>query len=162
SSNLPDLPAHSLAIDPVTGFLFVGNDSGVFVSTDAGGTWSSFGTGLPNAQARELDLNSNTGVLSAGTHGRSMWQINLPGQRGGGGGGGGTGGFGPDRFEPNQTSDQATDLGTLSAGKTETFKDLTIATTPEGLPDYDWYRFSPAADGTFTATMTTRAGGPLE
>jgi photosystem II stability/assembly factor-like uncharacterized protein len=75
SSGLPDLPAYTLAIDPRTGGLYVGNDDGVYVSADQGGSWSRFGQGLPHAQVRELELNAHLQVLAAGTHGRGLWEI---------------------------------------------------------------------------------------
>jgi hypothetical protein len=80
---------------------------------------------------------------------------------GGGGGGGGSGGLGADRFEPNDTSDQATLFGVLLGS--QTFNNLTIATHPNGLQDYDWYRWSAGQSGTFTATIkyTTLDGGDL-
>jgi hypothetical protein len=68
-----------------------------------------------------------------------------------------------DRFEPNNSSDQATNFGVLPLNQTQTYNALTISDTPEGLPDYDWFRWSPAAAGTFTATVvTTTTGGSLE
>jgi photosystem II stability/assembly factor-like uncharacterized protein len=45
--SLPNVPATAVAIDPFnTNHLYAGCDLGVFVSTDAGGSWTSFNTGL--------------------------------------------------------------------------------------------------------------------
>jgi photosystem II stability/assembly factor-like uncharacterized protein len=83
TGNLPDTPMYSVELD-VRGFgigddrIWVGNDAGVFVSTNLGGTWSEFGTGLPNAQAKDLEYIPGIGVLAIGTHGRGMWQISVP------------------------------------------------------------------------------------
>ena len=73
SSNLPDLPAFSLAMG--MGTLFLGTDAGVYDSQDGGGSWDRLGDGLPNAQVKELALNSARGILAAGTHGRGMFEL---------------------------------------------------------------------------------------
>jgi hypothetical protein len=78
AAGLPDVPAWTVRKDPTTGYLFVGNDIGVYISKDEGASWSRLGTGLPRVQVLDLDLNSNLGILGAGTHGRSMWEIQLP------------------------------------------------------------------------------------
>jgi photosystem II stability/assembly factor-like uncharacterized protein len=78
SGDLPDLPTYSLALDPRTGTLYVGNDDGVYFSTDQGNTWSRFGAGLPHAQVREIELNTDLQILAAGTHGRGLWEILVP------------------------------------------------------------------------------------
>ena len=79
NSRLPDLPAYSIAVDTrfTPNVLYVGNDGGVYVSKDAGVTWSRFQTGLPNVQVVNLKLNTGLGVLAAATHGRGVWEIPL-------------------------------------------------------------------------------------
>ncbi len=69
--------------------------------------------------------------------------------------------FPDDRFEQNETSDRATQFGVLAAGTT-TYDDLTINIHANGLPDYDWYRWTAGQAGTFTATETNTQGGNLE
>jgi hypothetical protein len=67
----------------------------------------------------------------------------------------------PDPFEPNDSSDRATNFGTLSG--TENFVGLTIAQHANGLPDYDWYRWTAGQSGTFRATITySIPGGDLQ
>ncbi len=81
---------------------------------------------------------------------------------GGGGGGGGSGGTtGDDRFEFNDTSDQATNLGVLTTG-TQTTNDLTIINHANGLPDYDWYRYTAGATGTLTVSINYNSAGDLD
>ncbi len=165
SGNLPDLPTYALALDPTNNILYAGNDNGVFASNNGGASWSVFGTGLPNAQVRELEYNASLGILAAGTHGRSMWEIStVAGGGGGGGGGGGSGGGkggNETEPEPNQTSDTATNFGALSVGQTESTGE-SIGVLPDARNDYDWFRWSAAQAGTFTATETTTSGGNLE
>ena len=66
-------------VDPVTGIatLYVGTDVGVYASTNYGATWSKFGNGMPNVQVKDIVLNQALNTLSAGTYGRSMYQIFL-------------------------------------------------------------------------------------
>ena len=83
SGNLPDTPMYSVELDvrgpgPADDRIWVGNDAGVFASTNLGTTWSEFGAGLPNAQAKDLEYMPSIGVLAIGTHGRGMWQISVP------------------------------------------------------------------------------------
>ncbi len=79
SSNLPNQPARTLAIDPRTSpeTLYLGNQIGVYVSYNLGASWVRFGSGLPSVQVKELDLQLNGGVdiLGAGTYGRGLFEI---------------------------------------------------------------------------------------
>jgi hypothetical protein len=78
---LPNLPAYTLAIDPNNpATLYLGNDNGVWITnngTALSPTWFRFGTGLPNVQVHDLELNSTLQILAAGTHGRGMWEISI-------------------------------------------------------------------------------------
>ncbi len=81
---------------------------------------------------------------------------------GGGGTTGGAGGAGgaltDDRFEPNDTSDVATDMGAVSG--LESFGTLTITRHANGLFDQDWYKFSVPSGGVFDVNLTEiHAGG---
>jgi hypothetical protein len=65
-------------------------------------------------------------------------------------------------FQQNQTSDTAFDFGTLATGSTQNLssvagQQLQIITQPNGLPDYNWWRWEAGGSGTFTATITTTA-----
>lgn len=75
---LPDVPAHSIVIDPNNDQrLYVGTDIGVFVSTDAGANWARENTGFANVITEHLEYNAATGYLYAFTHGRSAWRVKL-------------------------------------------------------------------------------------
>ena len=69
------LPVWSLQIESTTGKLFIGADDGVYVSANGGTTWARFGTGFPNAQVFQIELNSTLHILGAATHGRGAWEI---------------------------------------------------------------------------------------
>lgn len=78
---LPDLPVHSLVVDPVfEGRLFLGTDLGVFVSLDGGESWAVENTGFANAVTETLALSENpdgSTDLFAFTHGRGAWRVRL-------------------------------------------------------------------------------------
>ncbi|MDD5543659.1 MAG: hypothetical protein PHX83_10845 [Acidobacteriia bacterium] len=75
SGNLPDIPTNALLIDPTNpNTLYVGTDIGIFRSTQGGGTWSSFNTGLPPVIVDAFTARPS-GVLQAGTYGRSVFEI---------------------------------------------------------------------------------------
>ena len=74
SGNLPDLPVNAVLIEPGTpDNIYIGTDLGAFVSTDAASTWSPFNDGLPLVAVFDLAINSTSGLLLAGTHGRGMF-----------------------------------------------------------------------------------------
>jgi photosystem II stability/assembly factor-like uncharacterized protein len=78
SSNLPDAPINGLAVDPNRpNVLFVGSDVGAYFSQDTGATWNVLGNNLPMVSVYDLKIHSTEDFLVAGTHGRSMYKINL-------------------------------------------------------------------------------------
>ncbi len=77
---LPDVPVHSLVIDPSnTARLYIGTDSGVFVTNNGGATWAVENTGFPNVITETLKLNVANGEtwLYAFAHGRGAWRVKL-------------------------------------------------------------------------------------
>ncbi len=57
--------------------LFVGTDVGAYVSGDRGETWQKFMTGLPNTPVHDLQIHPRDAELIAGTHGRSIWIVDI-------------------------------------------------------------------------------------
>src|SRR5262249_53478562 len=55
--------------------LYVGGDDGVYRTANTGVSWSRFGTGLPDAQVFQIELNPTLHLLGAATHGRGAWEI---------------------------------------------------------------------------------------
>lgn len=78
-SGLPNVPANSVAIDPRNSArIFVGNDIGVFVSHDNGDNFSAIMNGMPlGSVVTDLEIDDTPYVLTAGTYGRSAWQLSL-------------------------------------------------------------------------------------
>ncbi len=75
-TTLPDVPVHSLAVDPTnTSRLYIGTDVGVFVSTNGGSTWLVENTGFANVITEVLKVNGAN--LYAFTHGRGAARVAL-------------------------------------------------------------------------------------
>jgi hypothetical protein len=73
----PDF-VHVIREDPYNEkLLFVGTDVGAYVSTDRGGSWRKFMTGLPTVPVHDLRIHPREHELIAGTHGRSIWIVDI-------------------------------------------------------------------------------------
>jgi len=77
-TGLPNVPANSVAVDPLDGMsVFVGTDVGVFVRRD-GFDFTPLMNGLPlGAVVTDLEVDDDPHVLTAGTYGRGAWQLEL-------------------------------------------------------------------------------------
>jgi len=78
--NLPDIPVHSLAVDPTRRErLYLGTDLGVFVSLDNGASWSVENTGFAAAVTETVVIapGSRGPAVYAFTHGRGAWRAEL-------------------------------------------------------------------------------------
>lgn len=80
-NGLPDVPANSVAIDPLDGNrIFVATDVGVYESADGGDSFTPFSTGLPlGLVVVDLEISRTPHVLTAGTYGRGAWRVVLSG-----------------------------------------------------------------------------------
>lgn len=78
-AGLPDAPANSVAIDPVSpNRVFVGSDVGVFVSSNGGVSFVAAMDGLPlGSVVTDLEIDDEPYTLTAGTYGRGAWQMEL-------------------------------------------------------------------------------------
>jgi uncharacterized repeat protein (TIGR01451 family) len=64
-----------------------------------------------------------------------------------------------DIYDPNETSDKAYNFGTISTGTNFALNtNLPISNSKQGLPEYDWFRWTAGSAGTFTATETLVSG----
>ncbi len=143
SSNLPDVPGVSIVLDPTRpGTIYLGTDTGVYRSSNDGQQWIPFNDGMPFVTVVDLVLSKDGRYLFAGTHGRSVFRIDL---------GGGT--------QPTATS-TPTSSATPTAGTTpgggesriylpSTLKQNAVATSTPTT--------SPTATATATATATRTA-----
>jgi hypothetical protein len=79
SGDLPDLPANSIAFDPLSpGTLFAGTDIGVFYTSDRGATWNRLERGMPTTPVFMLRYHAASRSLVAATHGRGIFRLRLP------------------------------------------------------------------------------------
>jgi photosystem II stability/assembly factor-like uncharacterized protein len=80
SGLLPDIPATALLVDPlIPNTVYLGTDLGVYLSTDAGGSWSAFGDGLPEAVlVSDLSFTASNRTLRVVTHGNGVFERRLP------------------------------------------------------------------------------------
>lgn len=74
-TGLPDVPTNAILIDPSnTNTIYVGNDLGVYISTNAGATWYDFNDGMWDAtQIMDLVLVPGN-LIRAATHGKGVFE----------------------------------------------------------------------------------------
>lgn len=82
---LPDVPVNTLVVHPDDEKkIFIGTDIGVFATYNGGESWFPFGVGFPSTMAIKLEFymppipTSGKATLRCGTHGRSIWEIDVP------------------------------------------------------------------------------------
>jgi hypothetical protein len=75
--NLGDQPITGIALDSMTGDLFVSTDFGVDMLKSGGSQWVPAAGSLPPVAVYGLTIDSNARVLYAATHGRSAWSLSL-------------------------------------------------------------------------------------
>jgi photosystem II stability/assembly factor-like uncharacterized protein len=84
ATGIPNIPVSALAINPDdANHIFAGTDIGVYHSTDAGANWLPLGSGMPAVPVFGLSFNGpdnpgGKGPLRAATHGRGIWEIDIP------------------------------------------------------------------------------------
>ena len=77
-ASLLDVHTNTIAADPANpSHLYVGADIGIWRSTDAGMTWSTFSSGLPDAAVLDLALHPRARLLRAATFGRGVYECRL-------------------------------------------------------------------------------------
>lgn len=78
AGNLPMESVNVIQEDPdYPHILYVGTDLGVYISGEGGGIWHSLSTNLPTTPVHDLDVHPRDGKLVIGTHGRSVWVLDL-------------------------------------------------------------------------------------
>jgi photosystem II stability/assembly factor-like uncharacterized protein len=75
-TGLPDVPTSSVIIDPsATNHVYVGNDIGVYLSTNGGTNWQEFQSGMTGAAiVIDLSISESNKKIRAITHGRGNYQ----------------------------------------------------------------------------------------
>ena len=78
NGKLPNVPHHAVTIQSDRpSNIYLGNDVGVFASTDSGATWRRLTRNLPNVPVVDLVYHAGAKALTAATYGRSIWRIQL-------------------------------------------------------------------------------------
>jgi photosystem II stability/assembly factor-like uncharacterized protein len=79
SGSLPDIPTNAVIVDPLfPDHVYVGNDFGVYLSTDGGTTWESYSEGLPTVvMVFDLKISPLDRKLRVATHGNGAYQRDL-------------------------------------------------------------------------------------
>ena len=77
--DLPDVPTSAVEIDPDNyRHIYVGNDFGVYVSTDYGSTWKELKDGMPTAAlVMDLTVSPSNNKIRATTHGNGVYERTL-------------------------------------------------------------------------------------
>jgi len=78
TGSLPDVPTQCVMIDPVyPNNIYVGNDLGVYASTNSGTTWGEYRTGMPYSIVFDLAYVPVSRKIRALTHGNGIWERKL-------------------------------------------------------------------------------------
>ncbi|MCP4216928.1 MAG: hypothetical protein GY765_19920 [bacterium] len=77
SGSLVNIPVNCLAIDPLSGGIYLGTDLGVFYAGAADGNWVAYDNGLPNVIVNDIELHLNSGKIRIATYGRGLWEAPL-------------------------------------------------------------------------------------
>lgn len=78
AANLPGESVNVIREDPTRpGILYLGTDLGAYASIDDGEEWQSLGNGLPTTAVHDLFVHAREGDLIAGTHGRSVFVLDV-------------------------------------------------------------------------------------
>ncbi|NUO82997.1 T9SS type A sorting domain-containing protein, partial [candidate division KSB1 bacterium] len=75
-ADLPDVPSSAVTVDPLfPEHIYFGNDLGVYVSVNGGGTWQEWREGLPTAVlVMDLTISPRNRKLRVATHGNGVWE----------------------------------------------------------------------------------------
>ena len=74
--NIPSGSINVIREDPaVANLLYVGNDIGVYVSTNGGQRWNVLGAGLPTQQVSDLQIQAKDSMIVISTYGRGMFAM---------------------------------------------------------------------------------------
>jgi photosystem II stability/assembly factor-like uncharacterized protein len=76
AGGIPLGPVNVIREDPKSSsILYLGTDSGVFISRDAGKNWHILGGNLPAVYVHDLIIHPRDNIIVIATHGRGMWAL---------------------------------------------------------------------------------------
>lgn len=79
SSDLPDVIINKILYQQAANSttLFVATNIGVYYTIDDGQKWTKLGSGLPNVDVKDIEINYTAEKLVAATFGRGLWSIDI-------------------------------------------------------------------------------------
>ena len=78
ATGIPGGPINVIKEDPkIGGILYVGTDTGAYVSLDDGAQWHTLPAELPNTFVQDMVVHPRDDILVIATHGRGMWALDL-------------------------------------------------------------------------------------
>lgn len=79
TANLPEFGSTRVLREDVSNpnLLYTGTEFGVHVSLDRGLSWTRFNNNLPTVRVDEIAVHPSSGDIVAGTHGRSIWIVEV-------------------------------------------------------------------------------------
>lgn len=79
-NGLPNVPTNCIAIHPNKhDEIYLGNDLGVYYSSNAGQSWERYMDGLPHVvMAMSLSISPQTETIKLATHGNGVYESNMP------------------------------------------------------------------------------------
>ncbi len=70
------VPVNAITSDPANAAtLFAATHLGVYTSTNAGSTWTRFGTALPLVNVTDFYISADSTLMRASTFGRGIWEL---------------------------------------------------------------------------------------
>ena len=76
AANIPMGPVNVIREDPVNkDILYVGTDTGVYVTMDGAKSWTVLGTNLPATYVHDLIIHPRDNIVVVATQGRGMWAL---------------------------------------------------------------------------------------
>ena len=76
--NVPDAPTDLLVDPDIPGTIYLGTESLVFRSSDAGATWWPLASGFPIVKVTSVNLHRGARILRVATAGRAVWDLAVP------------------------------------------------------------------------------------
>lgn len=78
AANLPFEPVNTIREDSKNpNVLYLGTDMGVYVSLDRGGSWLTYGFGVPNTPVHDLVIQEKAEEMVIASHARSVWVVSV-------------------------------------------------------------------------------------
>ncbi len=77
-NGLPDLPVTRIYFDPrdaSRNTIYAATHVGIYRTTDGGGNWEPYGTGLPNVRVNDIYMPPDGGFMRIATYGRGIWEL---------------------------------------------------------------------------------------